>query len=66
MQILINGETQNYESPIKLAALLQQLGYCGEAFAVALNGGFVARTEYRNTEINNGDSLDIVAPVVGG
>ncbi|WP_020413582.1 sulfur carrier protein ThiS [Microbulbifer variabilis] len=66
MQVLINGETQSLESPLKLSVLLQQLGYRGETFAVAINGGFIPRTEYSNTQINNGDSLDIVAPVVGG
>ncbi|WP_226648364.1 sulfur carrier protein ThiS [Microbulbifer variabilis] len=66
MQVLINGETHSLEFSIKLAALLLELGYCGETFAVAVNGSFVARSEYGNTQINNGDSLDIVAPVVGG
>ncbi|WP_444921502.1 sulfur carrier protein ThiS [Microbulbifer sp. CnH-101-G] len=66
MQISINGEAHSLESPIKLTALLQQLGYRGETFAVAVNGSFVSRSEYGNTQINSGDSLDIVAPVVGG
>ncbi|GAB2882504.1 sulfur carrier protein ThiS [Microbulbifer echini] len=66
MQIFINGELYSLEFPTELTVLLQQLGYCGEAFAVAVNGDFVARSEYSSTQINNGDSLDIVAPVVGG
>ncbi|BBM02508.1 sulfur carrier protein ThiS [Microbulbifer sp. GL-2] len=66
MQVLINGEAHALEAPIELAALLQQLGYRGETFAVAHNGGFVARSEYMNTQVESGDSLEIVAPVVGG
>ncbi|MFA0812559.1 sulfur carrier protein ThiS [Microbulbifer epialgicus] len=66
MQVLVNGEAHSLESPMGLAALLQQLGYSGEAFAVAINGGFVARSQYSDTQVNDGDCLDIVAPVVGG
>ncbi|MCO1335505.1 sulfur carrier protein ThiS [Microbulbifer sp. OS29] len=66
MQVLINGDTHSFESSIELVALLEQLGYRGEIFAVAVNGGFVARSEYSVIDIHDGDSLDIVAPVVGG
>jgi len=66
MQVLINGETHTLEAAVELAEFLQKLGYRGETFAVALNGGFVARSEYINIQVQNGDSLEIVAPVVGG
>jgi len=66
MQLLVNGEPINLESDKSLSDLLQQLGYSGETFAVALNGDFVPRATYEQTSLNAGDSLDIVAPVVGG
>ncbi|WP_299946740.1 sulfur carrier protein ThiS [uncultured Microbulbifer sp.] len=66
MQVFVNGEVHTLASSVALAALLQQLGYCGEAFAVAVNGRFVPRTEYAATAIHQDDRLDIVAPVVGG
>jgi len=66
MQVNINGETQSVNTLESLAELLLRLGYCGETFAVALNGDFVARTAYAQTPITDGDCLDIVAPVVGG
>lgn len=66
MQIFVNGQAHHIEHPTILNNLLQQLGYSGETFAVALNGDFVPRTSYLHTEINNGDTLDVVAPVVGG
>ena len=66
MQLLVNGEKFTFESGETLAALLQQLGYSGETFAVAINGDFVPRATYEQTSLNIGDSLDIVAPVVGG
>ena len=66
MQIFVNGHAYRIEHPVNLNNLLQQLGYCGETFAIALNGDFVPRTSYLHTEINDGDTLDVVAPVVGG
>ncbi|WP_160154144.1 sulfur carrier protein ThiS [Microbulbifer sp. ALW1] len=66
MQLLVNGEQRNFESETSLSELLLQLGYSGETFAVALNGNFVPRATYEQTLLNAGDSLDIVAPVVGG
>ncbi|MFC6635202.1 sulfur carrier protein ThiS [Microbulbifer taiwanensis] len=66
MQIFVNGEGHSFERPTDLSNLLQQLGYSGETFAVALNGDFVPRASYLQTEIKDGDALDVVAPVVGG
>ncbi|WP_346840183.1 sulfur carrier protein ThiS [Microbulbifer sp. SAOS-129_SWC] len=66
MQITVNGETHSLSAADSLANLLQQLGYGGEAFAVAVNGDFVARAEYAQTPIGDGDRVDVVAPVVGG
>ena len=66
MQLLVNGEPTILIGGDTVAALIQQLGYRGEGFAVAVNGDFVPRADYEQTPLNAGDSLDIVAPVVGG
>lgn len=66
MQVILNGQEQQLESANTVSELLQQLGYMGQGFAVALNGDFVARGQYVHTLLSEGDILDIVAPVVGG
>lgn len=66
MQIVINGEAQQVQNASTVAELLQQLGYRGNQFAVALNGEFVQRASYGQNTLSEGDMLDIVAPVVGG
>lgn len=67
MQLMVNGESVTIQHSEKnIAGVLQQLGYSGETFAVALNGDFVARATYGDVALKDGDSLDIVAPVVGG
>ncbi|WOX05085.1 sulfur carrier protein ThiS [Microbulbifer pacificus] len=67
MQLVVNGESTFVQHEQEtIADLLQQLGYSGDTFAVALNGDFVPRASYAETHLNSGDKLDIVAPVVGG
>ncbi|WP_105103696.1 sulfur carrier protein ThiS [Microbulbifer pacificus] len=67
MNLMVNGESLTVQqSEQTIAGVLQQLGYSGEIFAVALNGNFVARATYGETSLHDGDCLDIVAPVVGG
>ena len=70
MRIQVNGELMQLdpaaEGARSISSLLGQLGYRGETFAVALNGDFVARADYSQTQLAEGDALDIVAPVVGG
>lgn len=64
---MVNGQKIILDDDSRtLSGLLQQLGYCGDAFAVALNGDFVARTTYGEVALGEGDRLDIVAPMVGG
>ncbi|WP_250464615.1 sulfur carrier protein ThiS [Microbulbifer litoralis] len=65
MEIQVNGEHKVSDTG-DLAALLKELGYSGEAFAVAVNGDFVPRAQYTQRQLQHGDRLDVVAPVVGG
>lgn len=66
INIQVNGETQPLPEGRNLDHFLLWLGYEGDTFAVALNGSFVPRDRYAETTLNDGDALDVVAPVVGG
>lgn len=66
IEIEINGQRHPLHGSQRLAAVLEQAGYAGDSFAVAVNGEFVPRAEYAATEIRSGDRVDVVAPVVGG
>lgn len=35
-------------------------------FAVAINLQFVPKTQYHQTQLHDGDRIDLIAPVVGG
>ncbi|RHW76343.1 sulfur carrier protein ThiS [Colwellia sp. RSH04] len=70
MNIHINGQafTVEHESSITVAAALKLYFITAQqsTFAVALNGDFVGRTDYDNTLVHNGDSLDVLLPIQGG
>lgn len=66
MTLTINGERQELPPCDTLAAVLAQLDYLPEGVAVALNGEFVPRTARADTRVEDGDDLEIVAPLQGG
>ncbi|MEW5250550.1 sulfur carrier protein ThiS [Microbulbifer discodermiae] len=65
-EIQINGQRHRLENCKTLERALEQAGFTGEAFAVAVNGEFVPRGQYAQIQLEGGDCLDVVAPVVGG
>jgi sulfur carrier protein len=66
MTIILNGEPRDLSVALPVAQFLEQAGYGGMLVAVAINGTFVARGAYADTIINNGDAVEIVAPMQGG
>ncbi len=66
MKITVNNETIECASSQMLSELLNRLGYKVSSFAVALNDTFVPRSAYDQTSVQEGDRLEIVAPMQGG
>ncbi len=70
MTFHINGKAYSLGNEtnisISSALLLHFVELQQSTFAVALNGGFVGKTEYETTMIKNGDSVDILQPIQGG
>ena len=65
MTIVLNGEEQRIESA-RLDRVLEELGYTGAHIVTAVNGEMVPREVRRNTELNEGDRLEVLAPLPGG
>ena len=66
MTISVNGELKILEEKtLTIQKLLEEMSF-GSGIAVALNEEFVLRTTYNETNINDGDRLDILSPVQGG
>jgi len=65
IEILLNGVKEKIV-PCTLKEMLEKLSYEDEAFAVAINGTFVPLKSYHDRQINEGDEIEILAPMVGG
>lgn len=64
INIKVNAKLMQFEGN-SLADVITQYG-ATPPFAVAVNGDFVPQTVYHAQRINEGDEIDIVAPIFGG
>jgi thiamine biosynthesis protein ThiS len=67
MQVQINGETRELKhNQIVLAELVRELALAPQRIAVEVNKRIVRRAEWEQTNINEGDRIEIVHFVGGG
>ena len=66
IQITINGQNQNFSSPLTLKGLLESFQIRGLHFAVALNEEVVPHSLIAEQKIQNGDRIEIIRAVAGG
>lgn len=64
-RIVLNG-AETEVTATRLDAALEELGYASAVVATAVNGDFVARGARADTELADGDRLEVVAPLQGG
>lgn len=65
MKIVLNGEAVDIHAT-NLSDALIELGYKDAAVATALNEDFVPATLRDQTELKDGDRLEVLAPMQGG
>ena len=66
MILHINGEPREFPDGLTLAALVQHLGMKADRVAVELNLEIVSRASWEQTQLKDGDKLEIVHFVGGG
>jgi len=66
IKISVNGKIKEIEAHLNVSELILALKYTTKGFAVAINTTFVSIKSYETTMINDGDTIDILAPVQGG
>jgi sulfur carrier protein len=64
--LVVNGETRSCSSQVNLLNLLQVLGYNPRLVAVEYNGEILHRQFWEQTQIQQGDHLEVVTIVGGG
>ena len=65
MKILVNSEPRDVAAAT-LGEALSELGFLDKGVATALNGTFVSREVRASTLVNDGDCLEVLAPMQGG
>jgi len=66
IEISLNGEPTKVAANTNLAQLVAQFSNAEKPVAAAIDGDFVPRSEHRETQLKNGDKIDLVSPVGGG
>ena len=64
--LLVNGESRTLEAPWTVRTLLERLDMAGRRVAVAVNRQVVVRSRYDETELSEGDRIEILEAVGGG
>ncbi len=66
MRLQINGDEKQFADGLSLADLVVELGMKSDRVAVELNREIVARAQWAETTLHDGDNLEIVHFVGGG
>lgn len=66
MKLQVNGEEKTFEAPLTLATLITSMGLKPDRVAVELNREIAPRDRWGETQLNDGDRLEIVHFVGGG
>jgi len=66
IKVSVNGEIKELKANLNIEQLIESLNYKTKGFAIAINTTFVPIAKYESTIINDGDTIDILAPVQGG
>ncbi|HVK53538.1 MAG TPA: sulfur carrier protein ThiS [Burkholderiales bacterium] len=64
--VIVNGEPHQFDQPVTLAELLQQMALAGKRIAVEKNGAIIPRSTFEKAALSDGDRLEIVVAVGGG
>jgi len=66
MKLVINGDDHQVDGPITLSGLVEHLGMKADRVAIELNLDIVPRGQWVETQLADGDRLEIVHFVGGG
>lgn len=66
MQITVNGETKTIDAGTTVAALLERFDLTPQRVAVEVNEQLVKRATFSETQLAEGDRIEIVTLVGGG
>ena len=65
MRVIVNGEPREILSD-RVDALLGELDYEGNHFAIAVNYDVLPKSRWAETQLKSGDQIEIITPRQGG
>jgi len=66
VNLIINGQPAAHPAPMTLTQLVEALGLTGKRLAIELNGEIVPRSLHAQTQLSDGDRVEIVHAIGGG
>jgi sulfur carrier protein len=66
MKIVLNGEERQFDTPLTLAQLLEELGLAGHRVAVEVNREIVPRSRHGEHVLKDSDRVEVVRAIGGG
>ncbi|MFO7776175.1 MAG: sulfur carrier protein ThiS [Candidatus Hydrogenedentota bacterium] len=66
MQVTINGENRDVKESLTVLALLENLELQPDAMVVQRNDQVIERKDFENTQLEEGDIIELVRFVGGG
>jgi len=66
MNVIVNGKTHTIANPTTLSELLASLSFVRGSVAIALDGTFVPKENWHQTNISDGADIEILNPMQGG
>ncbi len=64
--VIANGQRKDVEFPRTIADFVGSYGFTQGQVVVEYNGNVLRRNEMESTNLKDGDSIEIIAPVAGG
>jgi len=66
LQLVINGEKKIIDNIKTVQDLLLKLGYEIDSVAIACNSTFISRSKYSESQLQDGEEIEILVPMQGG
>ncbi|MCK5902836.1 MAG: sulfur carrier protein ThiS [Cocleimonas sp.] len=66
LTLTLNGEAKALPETMSLDQAIQYWNPESKQFAVAVNGEFIARSDYEQVVLKQDDQVELLSPIVGG
>ena len=66
IKIFINGDLKKFPSETNIVSVLESLNISSKHIAIEINENLVFRSDWRETNLKDGDKVEIVKAIGGG